>query len=265
MGGLAGPGDAPLLQQGNDGIGDDIAVQPQIPSIGQVLQGFVCDIAQAHLQGGAVIDDAGDVACNALHVFFLRRNAVQFGNRVVYWHQVVNSADVHGGVAHGAGHVGVDFGNYQPCGGQRRRNDVHRDAQTDVTECIGQGHLDQGHVHRNSSACHQFRNTGNRHWNVLDASLSYCMAHVHADKEGAVSEPGVAFAKCVSIECLDGNEMQQLQISRGDLHGFELPHQCAGRRTAGAQKHMVTVADVRHRELRCRHLVGEGFKRSVGV
>ena len=48
----------------------------------RVLQRLVRDLAQANLQGGAIVDDAGNVARNALHVVFLQRLTIKLGDGV---------------------------------------------------------------------------------------------------------------------------------------------------------------------------------------
>ena len=135
--GLAGTGQAAVLQQRNEGIGNDVGVHPQVLAICQVLQCLVRHLAQTDLQGGAVFNDAGNVAGNALHTFFLNRNTLQFGDRGADRHKAVDAADVQGRVPHGARHGGVDLGNDQARARHRSGNDVDRDPQTYVAKCVG--------------------------------------------------------------------------------------------------------------------------------
>src|SRR5262245_18210769 len=68
------------LDQVHDAVSDDVAMDAEVAPIPKITQRLIWDPAQADLQGRAVVDDRGDIACHALcHVADPRMNI--FRNR----------------------------------------------------------------------------------------------------------------------------------------------------------------------------------------
>src|SRR5215510_13372781 len=66
------------LDQVHDAISDDVAMDAEVAPIAEMTQRLIWDPAQADLQGRAVVDDRGDIACHTLcHPADLRMNILR--------------------------------------------------------------------------------------------------------------------------------------------------------------------------------------------
>ena len=63
---LVTPGDHALLDEIEHGIGDDVRVNAEVAAMSQMPQRLVGDAPEIDVQRGAVLDDLGDVAGDAL-------------------------------------------------------------------------------------------------------------------------------------------------------------------------------------------------------
>src|SRR5215831_10591123 len=66
------------LDQVHDAVSDDVAMDAEVAPIPKITQRLIWDPAQADLQGRAVVDDRGDIACHTLcHIADLRMNILR--------------------------------------------------------------------------------------------------------------------------------------------------------------------------------------------
>ena len=63
---LAATGHYAGLDQVHDAVSDDVAMDAEVAPIPEITQRLIWDPAQADLQGRAVVDDRGDIACHTL-------------------------------------------------------------------------------------------------------------------------------------------------------------------------------------------------------
>jgi hypothetical protein len=132
---LASPGDDAARDERHAGI-DEQRVQCQVAMAAQRFQHRLWDAADAHLHGGAVGDERGDVATDrALHLTHDRRRILD--QRLVHLDPGVHLAGVQPAVAtrarHGVVHLRDD--ERRRAGGRQRH--AHRDAEAQVAVTVG--------------------------------------------------------------------------------------------------------------------------------
>ena len=107
---LARAGDDAALDQIDERLGDDVRVDAEVPPVAEEPQHLVGHASQADLQRGAVIDEARDVAGDAL-----RRVADRFvqvlDDRLVHGYDLVEAVERHLALRAGPRHPRVDLGD----------------------------------------------------------------------------------------------------------------------------------------------------------
>ena len=153
---LAAAGHHAGLDEIDDAIGDDVAVDAEVAAVLEVPQRLVGNAAEPDLQRRAVVDDGGDVARDPLRGLARRRMAV-FRHRRVDADQRIEAVEMDEAVAVGARHRRVDLGDHPARDGQHRRREVDGDPEADEAARIGRGDLKQRDVDRQPAARQQAR------------------------------------------------------------------------------------------------------------
>ena len=109
---LAPAGDDARLGELHHAVGEHLGVDPEVVPVAERGEHGVGDLADAHLQRGAVGDQRGDVAAD-LAADVVERLRRALGQRHVHRHELGDTVDVEEGIAEGARHVGIDLGEDQ--------------------------------------------------------------------------------------------------------------------------------------------------------
>src|SRR5262245_59154320 len=76
------------LDQIDEPVGDDIAMDAEVAPIPEMTQRLIWDPAQADLQGRAVVDDGGNIACHTLCDVADLRMAVLSDRRINFYYRI---------------------------------------------------------------------------------------------------------------------------------------------------------------------------------
>ena len=147
---LAATGHHAGLHQIDDTVGDDVAVDAEVATVGEMAERLVRHAAEPDLQGRAVVDDRGDVARHHLGGVAGWRMAILRYRRVDA-HQCIETVDVDEALAVGPRHCRVHLGNHLPRDGEHRRREVDGDAEADEAASVGRRDLEQGNIDRQSA------------------------------------------------------------------------------------------------------------------
>src|SRR5215467_9438436 len=144
------------LDQVDEPVGDDVAMDAEVAPIPEMTQRLIWDPAQADLQGRAVVDDGGDIACHTLcHLADLRMEVLS--DRRINFYYRIKSGEMSKALAVGARHRGIDLRdnharNTQDCG-----REIHGHPEADEAPGVRRRNLKQSHVDRQPSAGQQSR------------------------------------------------------------------------------------------------------------
>ena len=150
-------GDNALLNEIEDGVGDDVRVNAEIAAMTQMPQNLIGDTPKINVQGRAILDDLGDVAGNALgdRVGGLVR---VFDQRSLDADKAIDAIDMKGRIAKRSRHEGVDLGDDGSGRAQDAHRDIDRDAETDVAVRVGWRDLHEGNIGLDAPVGGQMRN-----------------------------------------------------------------------------------------------------------
>ncbi len=143
-------------------VGDVLGVKTQIVFFGKRLHGSLGGGVQTDLEGGAVLDEPGDVAADLGRRIGLPGRLYRY-QRLFVFHNEIHIVDMDEALAQHPGHAWVDLGDDMPGGCGGRQGDVHRNPQAHPAEIVGGRHLHQGHVDRQFSGFEQARYFGHVH------------------------------------------------------------------------------------------------------
>ena len=120
VGGLLGAGDDAGLDQVDDGVGEHLGVDAEVLLLLEELDHRVGDAADAHLEGGAVLHERGDVLADGRSsrsgpspVGLVGEGVCRLDERLVHRDEDVEVVDVHEAVAQGPRHLRVDLGDHE--------------------------------------------------------------------------------------------------------------------------------------------------------
>ena len=176
-------GDDAALDQVDEAVGEHLRVHAEVVLVGQAREHRVGNGADAHLQGGAVLDEAGDDFADARLDRILRAGAV-LGKRAIRVDERVDAVERNGGVAVRARHLLVDFGDDEARavdGGARR---IDRRAERAEAVGVGRGQLHERDVERHASRREQRRNVREEDRHEIGAPLLDGRAHAGAGEQG---------------------------------------------------------------------------------
>ena len=217
----------------------------------EVGQDRVRQRPEAHLDGVAVLDEAGHVIADPLG-FGRRDRSLDFQQRFVMGNDEIDIPNVDESVAVDARHEPVDLGDDHPGVLRGRLDDVDADAEAQVAVVVGRGGLDQGHIDPDGAALKQRRHVRERNRRVVRGPLIDGISRVVPDEEGIVAE--VALELAVRVGCdAEGIDMDDLGVEKGLRVRFHV----AGHRldqvlrlaAARGDEDVVAPADVAERDL----------------
>ena len=145
-------------------------------------------------------------------------------------------------ISHAAGHVGVHLRDDQLGAIQRRRDHIHRDAQTDIAKFVRQRNLDQGHVNRDAAQFHQLRDLGDGNGYIFGQTLFDRGPDIRANEKGAVMVFGAGSTIAVR-HGIRGDEMHQFDVVRRIRQVLKRGHDGTWGSAGRADKHMLTRAN----------------------
>jgi len=177
------PRDNPSLDQIDQSIGKHLRVDAKATMVAESRQRGVRDRTDAHLQGGTVLDQRGNVLPNLLLNGRQWRRLEQRQLFVAFDHCVKN-IPMNQRFPVRAGHVLIDLGDHMLGRLYRRTTDIDRYPETAVTVLIGWRHLYQGYIQRQDIASKQRRHLAKEDRHVIGPALRQGCAHIGADKKG---------------------------------------------------------------------------------
>ena len=211
----------------------------------QEAQRLVRDLADADLQGAAVLDETDDVAGH------LARDLVR--GRVLVLGQGLVGLDREVDVAPGERlgvrqrHAGVRLRRHQARLADQRGRDVDADAEAQAAVGIRARRLDQRDVGTQPTGGDQARHLRDRHRHVVDGAAAFEQrAHLAADEQRAVHERADERRVVVRQQAV-GDEVEQRDV--GERRGARVQRlqQHAGRRRGRRDEDDVAVAHPGHR------------------
>ena len=110
-------------------------------------------------------------------------------------------ADVQEGIAQGAGHLVVDFGDDDAGALRGAEGAVDAGAQAEVAVLVGRRSLDEGDVEGHFAGPEELLDFTEEDGGVVGASGGYCAAHVVAEEQAAVAEVAFVFGQRVIGAC----------------------------------------------------------------
>jgi len=156
---LLGVVDHSRLHETDDAVAQKLGMHSKVLLVHEIGNHGVGDQPVAHLDGGAVLYNAGHVSADALHN--IRRGLDRvLKQRLVMGEQEVDILDIYESITVGAGHVLIHLSHHQLRllhGGQ---DDVHAYPQAQVAVLVRKRGLDEGHVHRDQLSSEELGNEG---------------------------------------------------------------------------------------------------------
>jgi len=211
--GLAGVVDDALLHQLDDAVADELRVDAQVLLAAEVRENGVGDRSVAHLDGVAVLDEAGHVVSDPLGDFRVGRGVV-LQQRLVVGDQEIDVVDVEEGVAVDPRHVTVDLCDDHPGRLGGGLDDVHADPHAEIAVVVGQRGLQERHVHVLEAPAEEAGHLGKVHRRVVRQPLVDGPAGAVADEEGVVPEVGLELLVGVGGHA-EGPDVQDLGVEEG--------------------------------------------------
>jgi len=138
--------------------------------------------SNAHLEGGAVLDELGRMVPYRL-LLFARRWGSDLRQGLVVLDQPIELVDMDEAVAVYPWHVTVDLSDHDLRGVYSRSGHVDRDAEAAIATPIRRRHLNEGDVERPAPRTEQLRDLGEKARQVIDAIPIELVAHVVADEQ----------------------------------------------------------------------------------
>src|SRR5262245_57775957 len=138
----------------------------EVAPIPEMTQRLIWDPTQADLQGRAIVNDRGDIACHTLcHLTDLRMNILR--NRRIDPYQRIELVDMNEALAMGAWHCWIDLRDHGTRNAQNCRREIHGHPEADEAPRVRRGNLKQSHVDRQPSASQQSRYLLQRNGHVV--------------------------------------------------------------------------------------------------
>src|SRR5262245_21861370 len=179
------------LDQVQNAIGDDVAMDAEVAPIPEMAQRFIGDAAQPDLERRAVVYNRSDVARNALRdLAGLRMEILRHGYIDV--DQCIEAVEMDEALAVGAWHRRIDFGDDAASDPEDRGCKIHGHAEADEASGIRRRNLKQCHVDRQPSARQKFRHLLQRDWHVIELAATRHAAHFAADETHPVAIASMA-------------------------------------------------------------------------
>src|SRR5262245_6293046 len=144
------------LDQIHEPVGDDVAMDAEVAPIPEMTQRLIWDPAQADLQGRAVLDDRGDIACHTLCDVADLRMEVLSDRRINFYYRI-KSVEMTRALAVGARHRWIDLRDNRARNAQDCGREIHGHPEADEAPRIRRGNLKQSHIDRQPSAGQQSR------------------------------------------------------------------------------------------------------------
>ena len=137
-----------------------------------------------------------------------------------------DSIYVNEAVAVNAGHGSVHLGHHQIRALQRSLDDIHTDAQAEISAGIGQRQGDQSHINRHLPAPEKRRQIGQKNGGIICLAPVDGFTGMVADKKGVV--PEIMFQFFIRIGShAQSPHLQNLGIKKSFRMGFYIIHQSA--------------------------------------
>ena len=140
----------------DDGLRDDVGVDREVAAVDEVGEHLVRDAADADLERGAVVDEAGDVGRDLVGLG-VRGLVDVLRERPIDGDERVDPIERDGAVPARARHGRVDLGDHAAGGEHGGTRDVDRDAEAAHAVLVGRRHLHQRDVDRHAPAAHHRR------------------------------------------------------------------------------------------------------------
>ena len=139
------PGDDPLSHQVEVCVRKDFGMDAQIFFVVEVSQNGAGNPPDAHLDGGTVLHQVGNVFCNPFgHRAAFPVCDLQEGLFVL--HETMHLGDMDKGVAKGTRHARIDLSDNDLSHLDGRFGDIHGDAQGTEPVFVGRGYLNETNV-----------------------------------------------------------------------------------------------------------------------
>ena len=190
--------DHPFLHQVDDAVADHFGVDTQIPVVAQIAQHRVGNLADAELQGAAVLDQhryvLPDPFGNRVH---LRRR--QLEQRLLGLDPGVDLADVDEAVAAGYRHLRIDLRDHLARRVASRGDDVHRDAERAVAVLIRRADHHQRGVQRQDVVGEQAGDLGQETGGVIGIALVHRLPAGRTEKQRVDLEQVAVLLSCPDV------------------------------------------------------------------
>src|SRR5215472_1757782 len=144
------------LDQIDEPVGDDVAMDAEVAPIPEMTQRLIRDPAQADLQGRAVVDDGGNIACHTLCDVADLRMEVLSDRRINPYYRI-EAVEMNKALAVGARHRRIDLRDNRARNAQNCGREIHGHPEADEAPRIRRGNLKQSHIDRQPSAGQQSR------------------------------------------------------------------------------------------------------------
>ena len=224
----------------DDGLRDDVGVDREVAAVDEVGEHLVRDAADADLERGAVVDEAGDVGRDLVGLG-VRRLVDVLRERPIDGDERVDPIERDDAVPARARHRGIDLGDHAAGGEHGGARDVDRDAEAAHAFLVGRRHLHQRDVDRHAPAVHQRRQVGERERHVLEPRRLAQPAEVAADVEDTVP-----VARSLRADAIR-EEVGEDDAGRRRAERLQCVDELTRRRARGPDEDVLAGTDRRHR------------------
>jgi hypothetical protein len=245
---LALAGDHAVLEELHHAVREHLRVYPEVALAAEVEQHRVGDLADAHLQGGAVLDQLGDVRADAARHAADRGGARQLQHRPVHLYDVAEPRHVNEGVPERARHAAVDEGQHRLGALRRRLRALDADAERAEAVLVRRRDVHERHVYRQLARADQPRDLGQVDRNEVRPALVHGVAHVRAREQGTVAEHALE----ARLDVVGAAEREQVRHRHPEqLAGAadQRAHELLGVAAAGVDPNVVARPDRAHGRL----------------
>jgi len=139
-------GHHPIFHEADYAVAEKLGMDAQVLLALQIGDHCIGNQSVAHLNGRAVLNQAGHISAYLLDDIRRGFEGVLQQWLVMRNHEVY-VLDVDESVTVGARHIAVDLDHHQACLLHGALDHVHADSQAEVAVLVRQGGLDQGHIH----------------------------------------------------------------------------------------------------------------------
>ncbi|VVB72712.1 Uncharacterised protein [uncultured archaeon] len=204
--------DNSFLHECGDAIAQQFGMHSQMLLCLKAGENGIGNASISHLDGRAVLNDAGYVSPDLLGNF--TRNWIDiFQQRLVLRNQVVYVVNANPAVPADRGHAGIGLSDDQSCFFHCRPDDVHAYSKVHVAFPIRKRRLDKGHVQGNSFRADKSGKSREKYGCVVRTGLIYGISGAVSNEEGV--EPKVIAKLLVRVRRhAQGDDVDKLGIHK---------------------------------------------------